>query len=151
MDDNYRLIKLLSLVAWTENEAGDNRYDNFPRGGKWGMRYRARQRQELTAKEQEAALNMCMHYAGAVDYHQGTAIGVNEEPDQRQLPRVTLAFVTGLADSVVAVLGRMVCTSLRLSKEIDPTAMGRKWVGDVTDTSWRLLLTGYEDCFGQRG
>ncbi len=34
MDDNYRLIKLLSLVAWTENEAGDNRYDNFPCGDK---------------------------------------------------------------------------------------------------------------------
>ncbi|WP_410644985.1 hypothetical protein [Amycolatopsis sp. lyj-346] len=94
---------------------------------------------------------MCMHYAGAVDYHQGTATGVNEELGQRQLPRVTLAFVTGLADSVVAVLGQMVCTSLRLSKEVDPTAMGRKWVDDVTDTSWRLLLTGYGDRFGQKG
>ncbi len=109
------------------------------------------QRNKLTSKEQGAADNMCMHYAGAVDYHQGTATGVNEELGQRQLPRVTLAFVTGLADSVVAVLGQMVCTSLRLSKEVDPTAMGRKWVDDVTDTSWRLLLTGYGDRFGQKG
>ncbi|WP_326943742.1 hypothetical protein OG439_27715 [Amycolatopsis sp. NBC_01307] len=86
-----------------------------------------------------------------MDYHHGTATGVNEELGQRQFPGFTLAFVTGLADGVVEVLGQMVCTSLRLPKEADPIAMGRKWVDNVTDTSWRLVLNGYEDRFGQGG
>jgi hypothetical protein len=138
MDDNYRLIKLISLVGWTH-----------PTENKCGLRFASdADRNGLTDSEGTAGHVMCAHYAGAVEYHQGKT-SFEQELDRRQLPDFTLEFVTNLSDDAVAVLGEMVKQSLSLGKKADPVVLGRQWVDDITATCWRLVLANREDRFGQ--
>lgn len=61
MDDNYRLIKLISLVGWTH-----------PAENKSWLRYSTTADvSRLTEAERTAGNMMCAQYSGAVEYHQG--------------------------------------------------------------------------------
>lgn len=138
MDDNYRLIKLISLVGWAH-----------PSENKCSLRYSsAADESRLTEAERTAGHMMCAHYSGAVEYHQGNT-DHSETMDRRQLPDFTLEFVTNLATNAIAALGEMVKLSLGVGDKADPTVLGKQWVDDVTATCWRLKLAEYEDRFGQ--
>ncbi len=135
MDDDYRLIKLISLVGWTD-----------PAENKCGLRFASdAERDRLTEDEQTAGHLMCAHYAGAVQYHQGDT---REVLDRQQLPDCALEFVSNLSDGAVALVGEMVGRSLFLSPRTNLGVVGKQWVEDVTATSWRLKLANYQDRFG---
>jgi hypothetical protein len=138
MDDNYRLIKLISLVGWAH-----------PTENRCGLRYGSdAARDRLTDDEQTAGHMMCAHYAGAVAYHQGNT-DFDHKLDRRQLPDFALEFVTNLSDDAIAVLGEMVQMSLEIGRKANPAVLGRQWVEDVTETCWRLELANHDDRFGE--
>jgi hypothetical protein len=139
VDDDYRLIKLISLIGWAHH--GEN---------KVGLRYFADgDHQRLTEDEQTAGHMMMAHYSGAVQYHRGDR-EFNIELDRRNLPDFSLVFVTNLSDEAVVLLGEMVARSLGASNHINPRVLGQRWVDDVIATCWRVQLAGYEDRFGER-
>jgi hypothetical protein len=120
MDDGYRLIKLISLVGWTE-----------PAENKCGLRFISdADRDRLTDDEQTAGHMMCAHYAGAVEYHRGR-INSSHELDRQQLPGYTLEFATSLSEDAIAVLGGMVKRSLGLGDKANAGVLGRQWVDDA--------------------
>lgn len=136
MDDNYRLLKLISLVGWAN-----------PTENKCSLRYPSEaDRERLTEAEGIAGHAMCMYYAGALEYHSGS---IHHGLDRRQLPDFTLDFVTNLSGDAVTLLGEMVRASLGLNPRTDTSALARRWIEDVTATCWRLALTNHEDRFGQ--
>jgi hypothetical protein len=137
MDDNYHLVKLISLVGWAH-----------PTENKCGLRFASdADHSRLTDDERMVGHAMCAHYAGAVEYHQGKT-DFDHELDRRQLPDFTLEFVTNLSPDAIAVLGEMVKVSLGVGGKADPAVLGRQWVADVTETCWRLELAKHEDRFG---
>ncbi|MCO1575138.1 hypothetical protein M8C13_05115 [Crossiella sp. SN42] len=137
VDDNYRLIKLISLVGWSNYEANQ-----------CGLRYASEvQKARLSEAEQTAGHMMCAYYAGAVRHHQGEE-DFSTEKDRQDLPSFTLRFLTGLPEDAVTVLGEMVAHSLMLHDLRDPAVVGRKWIADVVDTCWRLCLDARTERFG---
>jgi hypothetical protein len=139
MDDNYRLLKLISLVGWAH-----------PAENQCGLRYRSdSDESRLTKDEQVAGHLMCAYYSGAVEHHRGDT-DVSKTLDRRQLPDMTLAFVArGLSADAVDLLGDMVQLSLGLGDGVDRSLLGQMWVQDVTQTCWRLALANDEERFGR--
>ncbi|MFF5992895.1 hypothetical protein [Prauserella flavalba] len=138
MDDDYRLIKLISLVGWAH-----------PAENKCGLRYSTdADESRLSETERTAGHMMCAHYSGAVEYHQGNT-DVEQTMDRRQLPDFTLEFVSNLTDDAIVALGEMVKLSLGVGDKADPAVLGKHWIDDVTTTCWRLKLADYEDRFGR--
>ena len=132
-DDNHRLIRLISLVAWMSDDRVDLRFLNDA------------DRTRLTEDEQTAGHEMFLYYFGAVVYHQANGDS-RHELDRRLLPDFTLAFVTNLSDDAVAALGEIVGSSLLApAAGVNPAVLGRQWVDDVSATCWRLKLAGHED------
>jgi hypothetical protein len=126
MDDNYRLLKLLSLVVWT--------YEGC------GLRLQNEVDQVLLDEETATALHsMCERYAGAVK---------NYATDVKELPVVTLGAVTNLPSDVINLLGGMVKDSLGLWERAHAPALGRLWLEDVTAAAWRLVLVNEKELWG---
>lgn len=131
MDDNYRLLKLLSLVVWTYEESG-------------GLRFQDEADEALLTEEMAAALhNVCSWYAGAVRYHRDGSHPL----DARQLPDFALDAVTNLPNGVIDLLGGMVKHTLGLGSANAP-ALGRLWLEDVTATAWRLVVANKDELWG---
>jgi hypothetical protein len=131
MDDNYRLLKLLSLVIWTYEK-------------RTGLRFQAEADKALLAEETAAALhNVFMWYAGAVRYHRDGG----DSLDARQLPDFALDAVTNLPNDVIDLLGGMVKHTLGLGRANAPV-LGRLWLEDVTATAWRLVVANKAELWG---
>ncbi|MBA8932120.1 hypothetical protein BC739_009379 [Kutzneria viridogrisea] len=137
MDDDFRLLRLSSLVGWAD-----------PESNRCGLRYGSEeQQQRLTEAEQVSGHLMVSDYSGALLAHQGST-RQGDILDRDGLPGVTLKFVTNLSPDAVHVLGIMIRSSLMLAPEVDPDVLGAQWVRDVTDTCWRLAMTRRQDRFG---
>jgi hypothetical protein len=132
MNDNYRLLKLLSLVAWT--------YEN-----RCGLKYQSEVDKAHFGEDTAAALNnVCGLYPDAVKhYRDGSHV-----LDAQQLPEYTLEAVTTLSSDVIDVLGGMVKESLGVLGRADAAALGRLWLEDVTATAWRLVLANKAELWG---
>lgn len=136
MDDNYRLLKLLSLIVFTYEHQCGLKYQNDV------------DEAVLDEKTASALYNVCMWYAGAVKYHLGDSGDGEYSRDARELPGFVLDAVTSLSDGVVDMLGGMVKNSLGLGRCSDPSTLGRLWVEDVTATAWRLALANNRELWG---
>lgn len=138
MDDGYRLLRLISLVAYTE-----------PDDNKCGLRLRLDNKDDYARLDpdlQRLGHDMCMYYAGAVHHHRKDRDDGFDQ-DWKELPDWALRFVTALTEDAVTLLGTSVCESLRLLQTA-PDPIGKQWVQDVTATCWRLKLDRVEERFG---
>ncbi|MCS7484126.1 hypothetical protein ACFFQW_29015 [Umezawaea endophytica] len=137
MDDDCRLLRLISLVAYTE-----------PDDHECGLRLRRNKDdyRRLDENLQSLGHDMCMHYSGAVRHHRKDRVSGYDQ-DWAELPDWALRFVTALTEDAVTLLGTSVCESLRLL-QATPTPIGRQWVEDVTATCWRLKLARVDERFG---
>lgn len=132
MDDNYRLLKLLSLVVWTYEK-------------RCGLRFQNEADQAHLNEETAAALHkVCEWYAGAVRHHCEGGFTL----DARQLPEFTLAAVTTLPSDIIDLLGGMVKESLGLGEGAHAAALGRLWLDDVIATAWRSALANKAELWG---
>ncbi|WP_261553723.1 hypothetical protein [Frankia tisae] len=154
MDDRGWLPQLISLVAIPDDD---------PHGRPFGLRFSndvERARWTAPAREWADALergesrreddlsevrldlhNMCAYYSGAV--RSGADPG-SARLDAEQLPHFALEAVDGLPDDVLAMLGRMVRSSLGL-RRVDDLHLARTWAEDVRATAWRLLVAAGKD------
>jgi hypothetical protein len=159
MDDHGRLLRLISLVAWTEDGTNGGRcglsfadtdYERWWKAGTTACVVGLERPEDpalpgLDDATWMALWNMCTWYAGAIKHLRDPQTGAT---DARQLPEFVLEAVSRLPDDVLARLGAMICCSLGLSERADETQLAI-WVDEVAATSWRLLLEARQDRFGQ--
>ncbi|GAA0627908.1 hypothetical protein GCM10010174_54620 [Kutzneria viridogrisea] len=131
MDDNDRLLRLISWVGWAE-----------PDQNRCGLRYGSETDQaRLNEREKMAAHTMCAYYSGALRYRvrgdEGDAL------DREQLPDYALEFATGLSARATGLMGELVARSLELRADVQD--LGRLWVEDVKSTAWRLVVANHPD------
>lgn len=140
MDDNHRLLRLVSLVAWVD-------------GDKVGLRYpEPSDTERFDSEQQVAAHRMCMYYASGVEHHEGTTTEQTEQDaqtDRALLPGFALEFVLTITDDQVPLIGDMVRRSMTYmdrSPQVN-AELGSSWIEDVRSTCWRLLVANHGDCW----
>lgn len=133
-DPTRHLVKLISLVAYTE-------------GDKCGLRVPHRTGEITLAKDESVtAHEMCMYYAGAARYVQSD--GQTDRRDYDELADFTLPFVTNASPDAERLLGVILVSSLGLFDATNPVVLGRKWLDAVIDGCWSAKVAAAPYRFG---
>ena len=133
-DPTRRLVKLISLVAWTD-------------GDKCSLRPPHRSGASTLPKDESvAAHNMCMYYAGAVRHVRSG--GQDGQRDYEELADFTLPFVSNASPDAERLLGVILIGSLSLFDATNPRVLGRRWLADVLDACWAAKLAAAPERYG---
>ncbi|GLY54822.1 hypothetical protein [Lentzea sp. NBRC 102530] len=135
LDPTSRLVKLISLVAFTEENT-------------CGLRKIFSSAPELSEDLGVMAHQMCMYYAGAVRYMQ-TREGHENKRDYQELAEFTLPFVTNADADAEELVGKIVMSSLRLLDGTVARVIGRKWLDEVLGACWDCKLAASPDIYGK--
>ena len=137
-DHTRRLVKLISLVAYTEGKT-------FGLRQPYGL-----SRPDLAAAlpedQTELAREMCRYYAGAVRHV--LSGGREYLRDYEELADYTLPFVTNAGPDVEELLGDILVSSLSLLEATELRVVGRKWLDDVIDTCWAAKVAAAPESYG---
>ncbi|MFE2757945.1 hypothetical protein ACFXGA_38675 [Actinosynnema sp. NPDC059335] len=156
MDDFSRLLRLLSLVFWSEGSQVGLRFDSTADQEAWDRQADAELDWLRIVPGNEDAgrdFGVAFHelgswYAGAVEHH----LAPNDEDDTddqprrdaRGLPTLVVETLHMLPAEFRPVLARIIIGSLELHRA-DPERVLARWLEDVEATAWRVLVDRRED------
>jgi hypothetical protein len=141
MDDQYRLLKLLSLVVWADDDGEHTglRFVSEADDVAWRAPAAEALRQGTPAgadDEFRTRVHMvCAYYTSAVREYRKLRAG----RDLADLPDFVLEAFAGMPHHLLPFFGEMVITTLVIPRA-DPAAVVRLWLNDLTETAWRLIV-----------
>jgi hypothetical protein len=148
MDDQYRLLKLLSLVIWTDDEHTGLRFVSEADDVAWRAPAAEALRQGTpTGADDDFRTRVhmvCAYYTGALREYRTSGHG----RDLDDLPGFVLEAFAGTPDHLLPFFGEMVITTL-VTPRAAPGPVGRLWLTDVTQTAWRLIVNTTREHFDE--
>lgn len=139
MDDQYRLLKLLSLVVWADDGHTGLRFVSEADDVAWRAPAAEALRQGAPSGADDdfsTRVHMvCAYYTGAVREYRKSGHG----RDLDDLPGFVLEAFAGLPDHLLPFFGEMVVNTLVIPRA-DHAAVGRLWLNELTETAWRLIV-----------
>lgn len=151
MDEQGRLLRLLSLVYDASERGVSLRFADDEQRRRWFENAQAALKKlDVSAThdhdaEDKAATQLHLlgaYFAGASSHHANPKAGYGQ--DAKELPEFALETIGYLTDLTLIDVGRIIVSSLGLRDDIGTRRIADRWVADVEEVSWRILVDRQE-------